>query len=419
MKTNKFFIAAFAALTLISCVKDDATVENNKVGGPAKIELKLALPKLGTFTRSNDMNAVDEDIKVNDIIIFVTKADGNTLDCPPKFFTGAQIASGGVVPTITASTSAAYVFAIVNTGALSSGAFQSVGTIAQANRVALKVDGNPNAGSNCISENVWMGAGDNLTGGGTEADGTAILTTTLKLEYIPAKVYVKVVNQMKNYDKAAVILDGVSMINAGAWTCFTPESIINFVPKREYLPTGAKFYANGTDAAHFGSYVDEPHYNAQPDYETNPLYQWTGSDFPMMPANVDPGNGGTPITTAMVANEGFYAFPVIGNNDTYLTVYGRYSIDETTDPDNPVGNASTLTAPNFYWSYKFGDSSIPGATKITQAKKYIVTLTLQGDAWSNGGGGSVDPTNPPTPANVKITIETAKWIPEEINKPIE
>lgn len=383
-------IIAVAAM-LLSCARDK---ENDNNADP--IRINLILEGARAETKSVDNNPVDEDNVINDLIVFLVRSD-NTFDAGPFYFSAAQLTEGNKVPTMTGTTLATSVIVITNTGPLSTGAFRSVANLAGLDAIVAALDKNPNTSSQCVSENVWM-SGNALLSAAEGSGGTATKTATVDLEYLPAKIYVKLTNDMTNFDSGNVILDGVAIINGGAWTRFTTNNG-NYKPAESQIPSDDAFFYNGI-AVDPDSYTDNP---GAGNYVVNSIYEWSPDTFfPMTPTTP------IPAVANQDATEGFYVFPAITNNHTYLTVYGRY---------DPSQGASALTDPNYFWSFAFGGSD--GLTSaVASGEKYVISLSLNGNA-NTGGGGSTDITETFDNASVDITVNTAVWTPHLIDKVIQ
>lgn len=410
MKVNKFFIAALAAsMMFASCSKEQSLVDLESAGKPAKISINLK----GAVAKSVDDATIDEDAVINDLIVFVVKSDGVAFDIAPAYFAGSALTSNAV-PQITATTNANKIYIVCNTGDFSTGPFKDVVNMNDVKAAALQLDGNPNTGSNCVSGNVWMSAYSVLTDEPAPApDGTARKTATAQLKYVPAKVYVIVNNQMTNYGATAnTLLDGIAIVNGGTWTRFVASSIesnlasVDFTPTRAQMPAGAPFFYNGIDVA--SPYADYP---GTSDYVVKPVYKYTDTDGDFVTMN----NFVSTTLAApygkvvkMGATDGFYVFPSITTNKTWATVYGRFAAGGA-EAAGPGAEAR-------YWSLCFGgEDGI--ATDITSGNKYVVTITLKGNA-TTGGGGTTDPTDEIVNAYVDITVEPALWVPELVEKTI-
>ncbi|PXV65854.1 major fimbrial subunit protein FimA [Dysgonomonas alginatilytica] len=399
MKKTKFLLAIFAVTTMLFSCSNDKDGENGDDSKPEPMKINLILKGAQTAVRSVDNNPVDEDNVINDLIVFLVRAD-NTFDTGPFYFPAADIIGGNTVPTINGTTKATSVIIITNTGQFSTGAFDAVTNVASLNAVVSALDRNPNVGSQCISQNVWMSGNANLVANGVDGNGNALRTATVNLGYIPAKIYVRVNNQMTNFDSGNVILDGVSIINGGAWTRFTMNNG-DFKPTQAQIPAGEAFFYNGI-FINPALYIDQP---AAGNFVVNPIYKWAPvTYFPMTSAVT------IPAVAAQTATEGFYVFPSITTNKTYVTIFGRY------DP-NQTRNASNLTEPNYFWSFAFGGSD-GLANAIASGEKYVINITLTGNA-NTGGGGSPDPTEIYDNAYVDITVNSALWTPFIVDKVIQ
>ncbi len=383
----KFILSIMMGATMFAACSNEENLESTSNAKPVSISLKVDNPKSRTTINHT---TVDEDSKINDLTVFVFRNSGD-LDAAPVYVDAATLSSTGI-PTINGTTLASSIYVISNTGPFATGAFKNIETLSELQRVAMQLDKNPNASSNCISRNVWMsGSTSALVDNGTSASGVTQKTASIQLYFIPAKVYVIVKNQMTHYSATGnTLLDGATVVNGGTWTRFTTEGVAgNYRPQRADLTSTTKtpFYYNGVDINPL-YYADAPvPYLGNADYKVNPVYKYTSPVF------ATDGN----FVAIPEAEEAFYIFPGITNNLTYLSVYGRFS---------PLG-ATDATAVPYYWSVAFNGADNV-LTSLESGKKYIVTITLNGNA-NTGGGGDDDPTREVTDVNIDVTVQVAAW----------
>ncbi len=383
----KIILSVMLGIALFTACSNEENLEPTGEKKPVSISLKVDNPK---SRASIDTSTSDEDSKINDLTVFVFRNNGE-LDATPVYVDAATLNSTGI-PTINGTTLAKSIYVISNTGSFTSGAFKNVQQLSDLQQIAMQLDKNPNTGSNCISQNVWMsGSTTSLLPNGTSANGVEQKKANVQLYFVPAKVYVIVKNQMSYYSATGnTLLDGATVVNGGSWTRFTVEGTPqDYRPSRAELTTATKtpFYYNGVDI-NPSHYADAPDaYNGKPDYATNAIYNYTSSEFAKT----------TNFEAVPNAEQGFYIFPGITNNSTYLSVYGRFS---------PLG-ANDASAVPYYWSVAFnGSDGI--LSSLDSGKKYIVTITLKGNA-NTGGGGDEDPTREVTDVNIDVTVQVAHW----------
>lgn len=398
MKKNFLFAALIAATAMFaSCSEDLATTDTGETEA-ARITIDLTDPT----TRAFDEDSDDDDKVVNDLIVFVTRADGNSFDVSPVYVPAASISAQNKF-TVTATTKAAKIYIVTNTGALATGPFKAVTNLNDVKAVAAKIDGTgANAGSKVAPGNVWMSGEGALVDAAAHADGTAQKEATIKLYYVPAKVFVIVKNSMKNYP-GKTVLSGVTLINAGTWTGFVNSNANTTFdadnrPEYRVARTTAfpqfPYYANGVAIDDFAS-----------NYSDVPALVASANDFTSPVAAYAQTTGFTTIQTAAGAStkaslteaDAFYVFPTqIGSpspEKVWASVYGTYTADTTPQQR--------------FWSVAFGGAD--GIVKeLKSGNKYIITLELAGDG--QVPGGEDDPTIETLSAYLNVTVEQAEWI---------
>ena len=388
-----FLLAAVAAGAMLTSCSKEGTPSGQ--GEPAKLVISLASPS--SATRAYDSDADDADKAINDFIIFVTKADGS-FDRAPYYLSSAP---GDDPIEVMATTDAAGIYVVTNTGALTTGAFASVTSLDQLKAVAMAIDGNPNTGSNVQAGNVWMGGHtETLTVGTPGSDGIPVKEAEVDLYYIAAKVLIITENNMVGAAQNTV-LSGVSLINAGRYTGFVNLSETedpNFMPAARSTAMAAPYYYNGvaitapTQTPYFDAPTDDD------DFEVNDTWKKT-TGFAL-------AIGGT--TDDVLEDSDFiYAFPVdpSGAEKTWATVYG------TVDADGE-GTGEAVQA---FWSVAFNGEDNVIKEALTASHKYMITIELKGDQ-STGSGYKDDPTVETISQQLKITIKEAMWIPVSAKK---
>jgi hypothetical protein len=174
MKNHFLFAAIAVSAMFASCTEQPLDAGLNNEGEVGKTGITISFSGAES-TRAVDTAEEDADSKINDLILFVVKNDGNTFDISPKYVTAAELTdnttNGTKDYTLTATTDASKIYVVTNTGAFSTGAFKSVTNMTDVKNVVMKIDGNPNTSSNVKAQNVWM-AGESTT---LEDDGTTTL----------------------------------------------------------------------------------------------------------------------------------------------------------------------------------------------------------------------------------------------------
>ena len=406
MKKRILFAAVAAVMMFASCSKTENDGPNDERGEAAYISITMK----SAGERAINPSATDDDQIINDMIVFVVRSDNKTFDISPKYFPAAQLTGNTTYagtpnpPKITATTKADKVYIITNTGAYTTGAFKNCANMDDVRAVAMAVDGNPNTGSQCGYKNVWMaGESTGLVTGTVDADGTPVKNATIQLNYIAAKVFVVVENRMDLYENPATTgntrIDGVAMINAGAYTGFVKNAAGNYEVARTTALPQAPFYYNGVAITAFpANYLDVPaQYNSANDFTTKATYS-NQIGFTAWAAN-SPTHS---TATLLNDNNAFYVFPTrqAASTKVWATIYGKY---------NPDGLASSsANEVQAFWSVAFGGADGVIASPLKEGNKYIVTIELKGSA-SNGGGSEEDPTIETVNQYLNIKVDQAVW----------
>jgi hypothetical protein len=427
-------MAAIAATAMLASCSEEAVNKGGDDNGPAKaavINIKLAGVQSRALTGYD--NEYDEDSKVNDMIVFITKADGNTFDVSPKYISsGIDLDGNGTTAKtdnfdITATTNAANVFIVTNTGPYVTGPFKSVRNMDDVKKVAIDINNNthgvPAADYKCKNGNVWMSGkstgaftdGTTLPGPDGEAgteDDILVKTTNVTLEYVVAKVAIVTNNKMTGDYSAATAntkLDGVTLINAGRWAGFVKGT--NGFEAEGRDATRTPYHYNGVELA-LGdpAYFDAPDkYNTVIDHAKTPdasKSNYTNTiGFSDMTADPNGAVATSKTDDNLTDADYFYVTPTFSgsNAKVYASVYGKY---------NPDGLDKSTGTKNAFWSAPFGGQAI--TSPLAAGNKYIVTFNLTGDV-NTGGGYKEDPTVETVNQKLTITVTSAAWT---VKKPV-
>ncbi len=413
---RQFFIAAIAAVAMLaSCMEKPADDLGNGKDGAARITIDLTDPTQSrAFTP--DADADDADKKINNLIVFVTRA-GGAFDVSPIFIDDAADLADNKF-TVNATTKAEKIYIVTNTGAFATGPFRNVTTMADVEKVAAKLDGTTGNGSAIAPGNVWMsGQTTSALVRDTEAEEAATgddvgiqqKKATIDLYYIPAKVFVIVKNSMTNYVGGKTVLQGVTITNAGVWTGFTlrnPTAVFGTDVRPDFrvartgtgYPAQAPYYANGVViSAHPNDYSGAP---AQLGSSTNDFTAPVAAYVRTTGFNAIQTAGGASTEDILTEADALYIFPAqlaanpadSSPEKVWVSVYGTYT-------------AETTPAQRF-WSAAFGG----GDTQFKELKsgnKYIVTLELKGNG--NVDGGEDEPSVETLTQYLNITVRQAAW----------
>lgn len=427
---KKVSLVAFAAAAVLaSCITSpgEKPVDYSTPGDPAVISLKVDNYQ-PTSRAGVDNNLSDDDAVINDFIVFIVRADDNTFDISPRAYSSTDL-NAGVLSPFRATDKASKIYIVANTGTYAGGPFASCTNMAQVKATVIAID-DPNHG--CSDKDVWMSGSANLTKNGTakdpinNTDDVDKLEATLKLYFVPAKIYIQVDNMMKNYSAVGkTYAQGATIVNGGGLgTMFG-------VGARSIYGDADKYYYNGIDLAYLNGYFDKPaDYPAvnTVDYVHKTAYAYqtgfsstgnfhtvkyaspakpAGPGFTRPDATTGTYTSETPITDAM----GFYVMPAATNGPKiWAAAYGKHN------PDIPVNDAEGLSnaahyaaAKDWYWGVAFGKQGGAFANPIVAGNKYIATITIVGDA-GIGSGGTTDPTEETNNSAVYLNVQTAAWI---------
>lgn len=361
MKIKFLFATLLAAITFASCSNDDGT---NVVpaGQPAKMSVTIKQP-----TRVRAIGAAaTTDQTITTFTVWIFNADG-TLAATATASDGSD-----KIENIEVTTSATDAYVIANCD-------QSTVTGITTKQALLDYVGNLANTANQTAAR-WA-TGKNATAlTFTPADGTYEGSATIALDFIAARITVKIVNGMTGYDATAedgsLVLEKVAVLNAGGTSKLFGTSLI----------PATKTWISGI--------------------ADNSFEYWPAANV-----TVD----GTLLSNDIPADDftttyHYYAFENDAtspeNSPTIVTLVGEYAGAKTYFPVH--------LAP--YETFKTGDV----ADGVKRGHSYDITITLKTDptiGGGEGGGGETDPTKPAV-AKAKFDVEISinDWIPVTLEK---
>lgn len=392
MKINKFFAAALAALTLFSCSKngnDDVTPTPEQEGQKATLTVTVSNPgsKAGGTVMGVDLN---KDNKINDFTVFAFRASGK-LDA---MFT----ISGNNTGSGTATTAAAEVYVVANTGDL------DLSSVTSKNELLAVVgdlfDGGIlgetsqfyNSQANC---NVWASGSSPIDLDTYYRKGdTYAVSVDVPLTFVSAKINVTVANNMTNRAASGAFrLTGVAVLNAGGTTKLfgdTGESLIPAIPYYHYY--------SGIENMEGENFKYIPALGKAP-YFCNYEYQ----SF-LFDAISDNGS--------ILDQDKFHYYVFENNADaaeefpTIVTLIGTWKGQTRYFPIH-LTSYDGFKVPSLISNYNYVNEG------IKRGHSYNVTLTLKGDAGTEVG--TTDPTMP-YEMDIDVSVSVNEWIPVVIEK---
>lgn len=414
---NKFFAAALAATALFaSCAKEEQPV-NGGEGKAATVSFSIQSDEP---TRAALGNAAFDDpalgVGLWDLTVFVVNAGGSIIDS--EYFLASTLDAAGK-KDIETTTDAKYLIVVANTGAdlratkfnVSTVAALKAATVSLNEAVVLTTAG---AAETSATQRIML-QGQSLDFTFVDNAGDMEATTSVAVSPIPARLNVKVVNNMATTVPGAVWADGyvkfesISILYSANNNFAVPTVGSDRTVADNYnyvIPAAtatAPYYISGFDptvATDEWDVLMDASSVAQNAFATSaPLTYlnraWTTSD---------------PATAATDFSGTFYALPGGGAHSAYPTiaVVGWYDQD---------GDAGTVYAPQrFFWHARMSGSDV---AIMENGHQYDATITLSGD-FTNGGGGVPDPDDEIVEGTVEVTITAAGWptaivIDKEIN----
>lgn len=207
--------------------------------------------------------------------------------------------------------------------------------------------------------------------------GGTTASETVAMQFIAARIVVKVDNKMTGYTGAAgtVIIDDVAILNArGQSKLFGSSLVPAYAANKTYMMG----MANPSPAL--------------------PSYPATGT-FTVDATNL---NNSYTYVSSVTSDYYFYAYETdvitASNPATIITLIGTDAAGKTV-----------------YWPVHLstGEDWKTGSDQMTdgivRGKSYNVTITLTGDATGGGGGGTTDPFEPVVSAALNATLSITDW----------
>lgn len=246
MKTTRFFAITLAVATLLSsCSKDDNGSGSQEPSGRSKMTLKIKGEVEAPVGRAVGNPSQTDESTVNDVMIFVFRADGKN-DITPKEIT--PMPTDGKVSDLEITTDAKEVYVIANTAsnATVQELLKAVTKKSELQAVigrgfeAIAATGAPTQ----TSKNLWMSGKNDATFTPVK-DGNVAVAVTLK--YIAAKVRITsvTIDSSTDPDVAKITLTNVTIFNgAGATSLIPADGVESLIPS--YSPAAAApFYISG------------------------------------------------------------------------------------------------------------------------------------------------------------------------------
>ncbi|MCD7940394.1 MAG: fimbrial protein [Bacteroides intestinalis] len=371
MKKVSFFamLAAVALMTgTTSCSNDDNVGEDGQSGAGERASLTITIDN-PAMSRAGG-TALTGDNAVKNFTVFVVDDKG---DIPWKQY--VDLSSGGANPaTLTVSTNAKEVYVIANAGN-QTGTHTAKSTLVAVTEMLSSQVGTTGArwatGNATIANSDWK-----TNAGNMEAN------ISIDLQFIAARITVKVDNQMSNYDgTAGTILKNVAVLNANTESLlFGSGTPLSLIP------------GNGMDL--------------QAGLILNNIANWPTSATAAVAYLADSYDnaGSFPNNT-----QDFYYY-VYENNATTAGKFPTIVTVVGVDADGNDVYYPVHLAPYEQW----GSGST--SASVQRGKSYDITITLKGDASKGNGGGGTDPTIPVTTAELEVTIDIKDWQPVTLTK---
>lgn len=377
MKTINFksviLICSILLVSFASCSSNDDDQPVVPTAYPAfvRIQVKGTVPATST-------KAIDDDQanNINDLTVFIMGPANEILN--RKYMTNTEYTNGASTK-IETTTNAQHVFVVGNIGSDQTGTGglfgSAVTNYSQLQAAYLELN-------NISVNSLWIEGHTNtpLLFSSANPGEELIATATIQMELIPSRIDVYINNNMTKYDQTgannSMILNDVGVLNSGGWTSPVP----NFVPAST-IPSLAPYYRSG-----FNGYASFPSTGVS--ILGTLLADWTGNAsttfVPTAATPTQPANFNNQFTYS------FYALPNLGRTEIV-------SLRAT------LGNGGGM----IYFPVHF-DTADTGFQTFENGKRYILTVNLNGDATTSGGGG-VDPEIPVSSAFVTIEVVPAEW----------
>lgn len=379
-----------AAAALMSGVSSCSNDDNVGDGGPegqgksASLTISIQNPS-GTRAIDNTTTpmATDDDT-VTDLTAFVF--DGNGACLASKYFSATtnphddfrRVTIDGI------TTAAAEVYVVANAGdqnTLAAVGSAKADLIAKTQALGSQFTKRWATGSVVIPGTAWAPSGTN---------GTMSAHVDATLEFMAARIVVKVVNGMTNYDAgnaAQIKLDSVGVLSVISESLLFENASGSLVP-------ATKAYWTGLDVSNFTTTTETVNALLADKYDNT-----TSATSP--------------------ADQTFYYY--VYENDattaaelpTIVTVQGVVE-----DLDGDGGNVKkTFYYPVHLAGYEsFTSGSLSNG--VERGKSYEITITITADPTETGGngGGTIDPLIPVQDGEILLDIRIEDWVPVTLGK---
>ena len=227
----------------------------------------------------------------------------------------------------------------------------------------------------------WATGSSSITwGGGTTA------SETVTMQFIAARITVKVDNQMTGYDgttAGTVIINDIAVLNARGQSLLFGTSLV----PATYAASKTYFMGMANPAA--------------PD------------DLAAYPAA-----GTFTVKTDLTDAYTLAASPA--TSDYYFYVYETGSITATNPATIVTLIGTDVNGNAAYWPVHLDQNETWTAGTMTdgieRGKSYNITLTLKGDATTGNGGGGEDPFEPVVSAALSATLSITDWTAVDLEK---
>lgn len=359
-------MAAVAVMGFTSCNKENAP-EHPAEGHKAVLNITLNNPAMKE-TRVAGAAPINDNT-VQNFSVFVIDENG---DATWK----THVIGSGPLTDFEVTTHAKRIYIIANAGD------QTANYDTRAELEAAKIDLAPTYATRWATVNTVADLSF------TQSGGVWSVTANLTLQFVAARITVKVDNQMTGYTKAGgtVIITDIMLLNArGQSKLFPGDGLSSLIPAA---------------------------------YDTNKKYL-EGMAEPATPFANYPANGEFTVDATNLKND--YTFMVTPTtSDFYFYVYENDATMAETFPTiitlagvnvngDPVYFPVHL-AP--YETWKSG--TLSGG--LVRGYSYDLKITLTGDATIGNGGGVEDPTLPDLNATLDVTLTIADWQATKLEK---
>ena len=359
------FLSMFAAVALMtgitSCSKDGNEVYPG-AGQGEKATLNITLDTPASVRSTGAAPTTDNTI--TEFTAFVIDNGGNVA--------WETHVVGTALTNFSVTTAATEIYVIANGGDQTGNYATKTALLAATEDLGAMYTKRPASGSSTINWN-----------GGTTA------SVPVTLQFIAARITVKVDNQMSGYDGTTantVIINDIAVLNARGQSKFFGSSLVP-----------AAYAANKTYMMGFAN-------------PTPPLAGYPGAgDFTVDATNL--ADAYTLAVSPLTSDFYYYVYETdalsASNPATIVTLVGTdvngdpayWPVHLTTSEDWANGTGVNMTA-----------------DKIERGKSYNIVITLTGDATSGNGGGTTDPFKPVVSATISATLTLTDWDPVLLQK---